>query len=66
MGYLPARTHGWDATMSEYDRQCEVYEYGYHVGHKALFSFGQASRSSARRATAVCTSTWRSIRTGTV
>jgi hypothetical protein len=38
MGYLPARTHGWDATMSEYDRKSEVYEYGYHVGHKALFS----------------------------
>jgi hypothetical protein len=37
-GYLPARTHGWDATMSEYDRKSEVYEYGYHVGHKALFS----------------------------
>ena len=38
MGYLPARTHGWDATMSEYDRKSEVYEYGYHVGHRALFS----------------------------
>jgi hypothetical protein len=37
-GYLPARTHGWDATMSEYDRQSEVYEYGYDVGHKALIS----------------------------
>lgn len=37
-GYFPARTHGWDATMSEYDRQSEVYEYGYHVGHRALFS----------------------------
>lgn len=37
-GYLPARTHGWDATMSEYDRKSEVYEYGYHVGHRALFS----------------------------
>jgi hypothetical protein len=36
--YFPARTHGWDATMVEYDRQCEVYEYGYHVGHRALFS----------------------------
>ena len=38
MGYLPARTHGWDATMAEYDRKCEVYEYGYQVGHRALFS----------------------------
>lgn len=37
-GYLPARTHGWDATMVEYDRKSEVYEYGYHVGHRALFS----------------------------
>ena len=37
-GYLPARTHGWDATMSEYDRKSEVYEYGYHVGHRAVFS----------------------------
>jgi hypothetical protein len=37
-GYLPARTHGWDATMAEYDRKSEVYEYGYHVGHRALFS----------------------------
>jgi hypothetical protein len=37
-GYLPARTHGWDATMAEYDRKSEVYEYGYHIGHRALFS----------------------------
>ena len=37
-GYLPARTHGWDATMVEYDRKSEVYEYGYQVGHRALFS----------------------------
>ena len=37
-GYLPARTHGWDATMAEYDRKSEVYEYGYQVGHRALFS----------------------------
>jgi hypothetical protein len=37
-GYLPARTHGWDATMAEYDRKSEIYEYGYHVGHRALFS----------------------------
>src|SRR5262245_35440810 len=37
-GYLPAGTHGWDATMSEYDRKSEVYEYGYQVGHRALFS----------------------------
>ncbi len=38
VGYLPARTHGWDATMAEYDRKSEVYEYGYQVGHRALFS----------------------------
>ncbi len=38
LGYLPARTHGWDATMVEYDRKCEVYEYGYQVGHRAVFS----------------------------
>jgi hypothetical protein len=38
LGWFPARTHGWNATMSEYDRKCEEYEYGYHVGHKALFS----------------------------
>jgi hypothetical protein len=37
-GYLPARTHGWDATMVEYDRKSEVYEYGYQTGHRALFS----------------------------
>jgi hypothetical protein len=37
-GYFPARTHGWDATMVEYDRKSEVYEYGYHAGHRALFS----------------------------
>jgi hypothetical protein len=37
-GYLPARTHGWDSTMAEYDRKSEVYEYGYQVGHRALFS----------------------------
>jgi hypothetical protein len=37
-GYLPAKTHGWDATMVEYDRKSEVYEYGYDVGHRALFS----------------------------
>src|SRR5271157_909412 len=36
--YFPARTRGWDATMVEYDRKSEVYEYGYHVGHRALFS----------------------------
>ncbi len=37
-GYFPARTHGWDGTMVEYDRKSEVYEYGYQVGHRALFS----------------------------
>jgi hypothetical protein len=36
--YLPARTHGWDATMVEYDRKSEIYEYGYDIGHRALFS----------------------------
>ena len=36
LGYLPARTHGWDATMAEYDRKSEIYEYGYQVGHRAL------------------------------
>lgn len=38
LGYFPAGTHGWDATMAEYDRKCQVYEYGYHMGHRALFS----------------------------
>lgn len=38
LGWFPAKTHGWNATMVEYDRKCEEYEYGYHVGHKALFS----------------------------
>jgi rhamnogalacturonan endolyase len=38
MGYYPARTHGWDATMTEYNRNSEVYEYGYQLGHRALFS----------------------------
>jgi hypothetical protein len=38
LGYLPARTHGWAATMAEYDRKPEVFEYGYQVGHRALFS----------------------------
>ena len=38
LGYFPARTHGWDATMVEYDRKSEEYEYGYHVGHRALMS----------------------------
>jgi hypothetical protein len=37
-GYFPARTHGWNDTMVEYDRKSEVYEYGYQVGHRALFS----------------------------
>src|SRR5205807_2317494 len=37
-GWLPAHTHGWDATMQEYDRNSEVYEYGYEIGHRALFS----------------------------
>ncbi len=38
MGYYPARTHGWDATMVEYNRNSEIYEYGYQIGHRALFS----------------------------
>jgi hypothetical protein len=38
LGFLPARTHGWNDTMVEYDRKSEVYEYGYQVGHRALFS----------------------------
>jgi hypothetical protein len=37
-GWFPAGTHGWYATMQEYDRESEVYEYGYHLGHRALFS----------------------------
>jgi hypothetical protein len=37
-GWFPAGTHGWYSAMIEYDRQSEVYEYGYHVGHRALFS----------------------------
>ncbi len=37
-GYWPARTHGWDATMSEYNTKAGVYEYGYQLGHRALFS----------------------------
>src|SRR5207244_3252061 len=37
-GWLPAHTHGWDATMQEYDRNSELYEYGYEIGHRALFS----------------------------
>src|SRR5262249_335595 len=38
LGYLPARTHGWDATMAEYDPQGGGYEYGHHGGHPAPFS----------------------------
>jgi hypothetical protein len=38
LGYYPARTHGWDATMTEYNRKSEVYDYGYQLGHRALFS----------------------------
>jgi hypothetical protein len=48
-GYLPARTHGWDATMVEYDRKSEVYEYGYDVGHRALFAL-RPGESFAREA----------------
>src|SRR5947209_8256128 len=38
LGFFPARTHGWNDTMAEYDRKSAVYEYGYHLGHRALFS----------------------------
>jgi hypothetical protein len=38
LGFFPARTHGWNSTMVEFDRKCEVYDYGYSVGHRALFS----------------------------
>jgi hypothetical protein len=39
LGFFPAGTHGWDATMSEYARTpSEVYDYGYHDGHRALFA----------------------------
>jgi hypothetical protein len=37
-GLFPARTHGWTDTMVEYDRESGIYEYGYQVGHRALFS----------------------------
>jgi hypothetical protein len=37
-GLLPDRVHGWDATMVAFDRESEVAEFGYHVGHRALFS----------------------------
>lgn len=38
-GFFPAGTHGWNDTMAEYARDpSEVYEYGYQVGHRALFS----------------------------
>jgi hypothetical protein len=39
LGFLPAGTHGWSDTMAEYARTpSEVHEYGYHAGHRALFS----------------------------
>jgi hypothetical protein len=37
-GWFPAKTHGWYSTMQEYDRQSEFYEYGYQLGHRALFA----------------------------
>jgi hypothetical protein len=49
LGWFPARTHGWNATMSEYDRKCEVYEYGYQLGHRALLSL-RPSESFVREA----------------
>ena len=44
-GYLPARTHGWNSTMAEYNLEAGVYEYGYQIGHRASFRYGPASRS---------------------
>jgi hypothetical protein len=39
LGFFPAGTHGWNDTMVEYAREPrEVYEYGYHVGHRALLA----------------------------
>jgi hypothetical protein len=38
LGFFPAGTHGWNSTMVEYDGDCGMYEYGYQVGHRALFS----------------------------
>jgi hypothetical protein len=49
-GFFPARTHGWNDTMVEYDRKSEVYEYGYQVGHQALFSL-RPGESLTREAT---------------
>jgi hypothetical protein len=37
-GWFPAHTHGWYSTMQEYDRKCGLYDYGYQVGHRAVFS----------------------------
>jgi hypothetical protein len=37
-GWWPARTHSWADTMVEYSRKQGEYEYGYHVGHRALLS----------------------------
>lgn len=33
-GWLPAATHGWYATMQEYDCKPFVYEYGYSQGYQ--------------------------------
>src|SRR4051794_10899945 len=50
LGFFPAGTHGWGDTMAEYARTpSEVYEYGYHVGHRALFSL-RPGESLAREA----------------
>ena len=38
MGWWPAKTHGWNNTMQEYAGQPGFYDYGYQVGHRALFS----------------------------
>ncbi|HHN46880.1 MAG TPA: hypothetical protein ENN09_05505 [Planctomycetes bacterium] len=37
-GWLPAATHGWYASMGEYDGKNDgFYEYGYAMGYRALF-----------------------------
>ncbi len=65
-GWFPARTHGWYSTMLEYDRQSGVYEYGYHLGHKALFSLRPGEsflREAGNRGLHINgTSTWRVLK----
>ncbi len=56
MGFFPAGTHGWNATMMEYARRpAEIYEYGYQTGHKALLSLRPGESLVRRPATAACT-----------